>query len=222
MRGKPDYNRALFAEVAKELRDIIGNGKVINPRENFGGDCTRPESEYLALALKQVLEADFLILLPEWQESEGARREVEVGIWAGKRFMGAFQSVRSGDEPYWYFKDADVSSPKETPSVRERVLTTATALVTGDRNNSYGPPTQDFRRSADAMTAYGYRHTQLGATDPDCPTCGARPLKPYDTAIAVDCVKTSRIMWSPAKLDHWIDKAGYSGCGAECASEEAS
>jgi hypothetical protein len=119
----------------------------------------------------------------------------------------------------WMFKEVD-SVPAENLSPRAEVVTTALHLITGDRNNAYGPPTQDFRRTADAMTAYGYRHTQLPANAPDCPTCGARPLQAHDTAIAVDCVKTSRIMWTPTRADSWVDKAGYAGCGYECAVEE--
>ena len=39
---------------------------------------------------------------------------------------------------------------------RGHLLKTADSLVNGDRNNQYGPPTQDFDRTANALTAMGY------------------------------------------------------------------
>jgi hypothetical protein len=33
-------------------------------------------------------------------------------------------------------------------------------------------------------------------------------------------VKISRLMWTPAKRDSWVDIAGYAGCGFECAVNE--
>lgn len=33
-------------------------------------------------------------------------------------------------------------------------------------------------------------------------------------------VKLSRLMWTPAKRDSWVDIAGYAACGLECALHE--
>jgi Domain of unknown function (DUF6378) len=140
---------------------------------------------------------------------------VQLAIWTGKQFLEA----KAGDNACldWLFASADITDPSESASLRLQVVQKSGLLITGDRNNTYGPPHQDFRRSSDAMTAYGYRHTQLAYKEPTCPTCGAKALESHDTAILVDCIKTSRIMWSPAKEDHWVDKCGYAGCGYECA-----
>lgn len=89
-------------------------------------------------------------------------------------------------------------------TAREDLLDEAKHLVTGDRNNQYGPPTQDFQRTADALSAYGYRRP------------GGAKMLAHDISIIVDCIKTSRIIWSPEKRDHWADKAGYAACGWEC------
>lgn len=94
-------------------------------------------------------------------------------------------------------------------SPRASALNEARELICGDRNNSYGPPTQDFQRSADALNAYGYR-------GPD-----GRDLQAHDVAIMIMAVKLSRLMWTPQKRDSWVDIAGYAGCGYECAIEEA-
>jgi hypothetical protein len=99
--------------------------------------------------------------------------------------------------------------------LRAAVLTEAAGLITGDRNNQYGPPTQDFRRTADALTAMGYRRLDTDEATP-------LPLVPSDIAIMVGMVKTSRLMHSRDKRDNWVDVAGYAGCGYECAVEEAS
>jgi uncharacterized protein DUF6378/uncharacterized protein DUF4406 len=98
--------------------------------------------------------------------------------------------------------------PEESP--RASALNEARDLITGDRNNSYGPPTQDFQRSADALNAYGYR-------GPD-----GRDLAAHDVAIMVMAVKLSRLMWTPSKRDSWVDLAGYAACGYECSVTEAS
>lgn len=92
-------------------------------------------------------------------------------------------------------------------SPRADLLDDARNVITGDRNNQYGPPTQDFQRTADALTAMGYRRPN------------GEDLLPMDIAIIVAMVKISRIMWSPDKRDHWLDLAGYAACGWECAAE---
>lgn len=91
---------------------------------------------------------------------------------------------------------------------RATLLDEAKKIITGDRNNSYGPPTQDFTRTAGILTALGYR------------TEGGGPIKPHDVAIMVIAVKLSRLMWSPDKRDSWVDLAGYAACGHECVMDE--
>lgn len=95
-----------------------------------------------------------------------------------------------------------MSESKKSP--RAEMLDETRHLITGDRNNQYGPPTQDFRRTAEALTAMGYRRP------------GGKPLEPHDVAIIVSMIKISRLMWSPEKKDHWVDLAGYAACGYEC------
>jgi hypothetical protein len=99
-----------------------------------------------------------------------------------------------------------VRNAEDTP--RGSVLTEARELINGDRNNSYGPPTQDFTRTAGILNALGY-------SGPD-----GRELQGHDIAIIIASVKMSRLMWTPGKRDNWVDLAGYAGCGYECAVEE--
>lgn len=111
-------------------------------------------------------------------------------------------------EDYVLGRKGDSPKPKEeTP--RGHLLTSANNLVNGDRNNQYGPPTQDFQRTAEALNAYGFRGP------------GDRALESHDVAIIQMVLKISRLMWTPQKEDSWTDIAGYAACGYECALEEA-
>lgn len=86
------------------------------------------------------------------------------------------------------------------PSLREELLAEANALVNGDRNATYGPPTQDFERTAAMWSAY--KGVQFEA---------------HDVAAMMALLKISRLHWSPKKRDSWVDLAGYAACGFECA-----
>lgn len=96
---------------------------------------------------------------------------------------------------------------------RASVLHEAEKLTCGDRNNDYGPPTQDFQRTADLLNALGYKRIDAADTVLD--------ILPSDVAIMIAQVKVSRLMHSRGKRDSWVDLAGYAGCGYECAQEEA-
>jgi hypothetical protein len=83
---------------------------------------------------------------------------------------------------------------------RTELLREAETLVNGDRNNSYGPPTQDFDRTAIMWTAY---------------LDGRRILEAHDVAAMMILLKLSRISWDPTNRDSWVDIAGYAACGYE-------
>ena len=74
MTGVKKYNYPLFNKIAKKLRK--GGHKVINPAEFFGGKGDRSREEYMRESIKAVLEVDEVILLPEWEGSQGAVLEV--------------------------------------------------------------------------------------------------------------------------------------------------
>jgi len=207
MRSIPDFNFPAFHEVEKALREILGSEvTILNPANDFNGDPTRPVTDYMQVDLEQVLKADVIVLLPGWEASEGADRETKLAVWTGKRFMLACRQEKTGR---WTFRELD-GLPAKKSSPRADALEEAKGLITGDRNNAYGPPTQDFARTAGALNAYGYRGPN------------GRELRAHDVAIMIMAVKLSRLMWTPKKRDHWVDVAGYAGCGYECAiTEEA-
>jgi hypothetical protein len=45
---------------------------------------------------------------------------------------------------------------------------------------------------------------------------GTFTVKAHDVAALMMLLKISRLSWTPNKADHWLDIAGYAGCGWEC------
>ena len=88
---------------------------------------------------------------------------------------------------------------------RKETLDAAAAIVTKDREADYGAPENSF------TTIASFWDTYLKARKP-----GA--LQAHDVALMMSLLKTARLAENPAKTDSWIDLAGYSACGAECAT----
>lgn len=97
-------------------------------------------------------------------------------------------------------------------TIRGELLDEAKKLIEGDRNNQYGPPTQDFQRTAEILTALGFAHVNASGN--------VTGLSAYHTALIMMTLKLSRISWQPEKRDSWLDTAGYAGCGWECVASE--
>jgi hypothetical protein len=125
MRGLPDFNYPLFNEVATDLRNTMGV-KVYNPAENFDGDQSLEFSDYMYQDLVQLMSSNVVLMLPGWQDSEGARVEYQVAKSLGLdiRFHGA----------------ASATEPAE--------MTASRIVRNGERQAVYGHPADDFRRTA--------------------------------------------------------------------------
>jgi hypothetical protein len=91
-------------------------------------------------------------------------------------------------------------------NVRTELLAEAETLVNGERDNQYGDPRDDFRKTAGMWDIY------LKAVYKERST-----LLPHDVAALLCMLKISRIAWSPDKRDNWVDLAGYAACGWDCA-----
>lgn len=76
MTGIPEHNFPAFAEASERLR--AAGYLVINPAENWGGATDTTREQCMRLDIQQVLVADGLALLPGWEQSAGARCEVDV------------------------------------------------------------------------------------------------------------------------------------------------
>lgn len=88
-----------------------------------------------------------------------------------------------------------------TPPPRAAVLDEARALITGDRNKSYGSPTENFSNTAKLWNVqFGHKLSE--------------PFTAADVAQAMIHLKMARMIAGP-KRDHYVDVAGYAACGWE-------
>jgi hypothetical protein len=97
----------------------------------------------------------------------------------------------------------------ETLPPRSQALMVAADLIDGDRNVSYGTPTQNFSNIA------AYWNIQFGHLLKD----GVRFAASH-VAQANILQKMARMIAKPSP-DNWIDVAGYAGCGYECDEADA-
>jgi len=82
--------------------------------------------------------------------------------------------------------------------VEEDILLEALRLTSGDRQNQYGPPEQDFTRTAAMWSALFADKL-------------SRPFEARDVAMAMICLKLSRETHR-RKRDSAVDIAGYARC----------
>ena len=85
MTGYPDWNYPAFHE-AEDLLLQFGF-EVLNPARSFGSDTSRPRKDYMRKAYEMVLKSDVVFLLPGWEDSEGAVKEVETALELDLDFM---------------------------------------------------------------------------------------------------------------------------------------
>lgn len=190
MRGLPNFNYDTFGAVEATLNeyglpDTGGQLRVKNPATNFGGAQDREWAEYMSVDLQDVLNADVLVLLPGYENSEGAQLEIAVAKATGKRFFRAFRSIGE-----WHFEAI------ETPgSPLEGIEQEAKRLVYGDRAKTYGHPRGDFDRVAKMWSAIL-----------DCEVTAEQ------VAIMMVAFKLARLTQTPGHHDSQVDTIGYMLC----------
>lgn len=81
MTGLPEYNYPAFRTAAKILRNV--GFKVFDPSEIFDGDQTLAKEIYMREDIAAVLKASMVVTLDGWEQSSGARLEVEVAKACG-------------------------------------------------------------------------------------------------------------------------------------------
>src|SRR5690242_5233216 len=216
MRGIPEFNFPAFHAATAELR--AHGYEVFSPAEqdeNNGLDTAGMVGDNAELGpagfnLREALAADLdyvcreaeaVVVLPGWEQSSGATAEVSAAHAVGIDVMTLAEAL--GEQ-----------EPESELSPREQSLRRAIGYVCGDRNASYGPPTQDFERTAALWTALGFRIVQHEGAEP-------QPIRAHHIAQAMILLKQSRLVWQPGKADSWDDTSGYAACGHECAVEEA-
>jgi hypothetical protein len=81
MTGYPNANEITFREAAEALRAL--DYMVCNPVETSTLLGELSHSEYLRFDFERILEADFLVALPDWEESLGALSEILMAVRMG-------------------------------------------------------------------------------------------------------------------------------------------
>lgn len=73
MTGLPDNNYPAFHQAAAALR--AAGYTVLNPAENTPPNDNPDWSDWMRVAIRQMLDADALAILPGWSKSSGALAE---------------------------------------------------------------------------------------------------------------------------------------------------
>jgi len=195
MRGIPLFNFPAFHKTAAVLRGL--GHEVFNPAEcdvayddfDPATSTPRPMSEYKERDLPEVCKADAVVVLSGGEKSEGAKLEIAVARKLGKLILR--------------LNDLDLERIETRTPLQE-----ADDLIHGSRNASYGPPNQDFQRTADMWTGL----LQYKLKD------GER-IRAQDVSWMMMLLKASRAQHSD-KRDNSVDAAGYASLAWRCAEEE--
>ena len=190
-------------------------------------NCTFPRTmdfnKTVRRCLEAVLRCDEIVLLPGWERSSGAVAELTLAMWLNKRVRHVL--IDEADQVqfvcFWkgleslamdlcdeYLPESDeLGNPidvDEEDETADNILEEALNITRGSRNASYGPPDQDFRRTAGMWSALFASKLRDGVT-----------FEPRDVALAMILLKTSRETHQ-RKRDNWVDIAGYARCGSLC------
>lgn len=148
MRGRPLFNFLAF-DAARDMLRSKGFS-VISPadldRASGFDPSTLPSdhdwndidsvgfslSDAIDRDIRALRRCDAIYMLPEWENSKGARAEKALAEWMGL--------------DVYYQVGVEISTPLKDEDVLEEAL----RITKGDRNAQYGPPDQDFQRT-DAM-----------------------------------------------------------------------
>lgn len=148
-------------------------------------------------------EVDFGYLLPKGQIHEGLHERSIAPSIDGYDFNGtnnhSFNYIRAES-----MRHADPAHPDnltEVP-VRAAILREAETLITGDRNKTYGSPTENFANTAALW------NVQIGHKLKE-------PITAAEVAQLMTQLKLARMIAQP-KRDNYLDAVGYLACGAEC------
>ena len=88
---------------------------------------------------------------------------------------------------------------------RDDIIAEVAKCVSSERNAAYGEPADNFRAIADFWNVY---LSSRGAVL-------VQPLNAADVATMMSLLKIARIATGEAKLDNYVDLAGYAVCGGE-------
>lgn len=154
MRGLPELNHAAFVDAAERLRKH-GQYDVVSPVEYDGmpwydqDDVAAPPLDVQMWDLEQASTCDMIILLPGWEDSEGATAEVAAALWnkvpcytyhergVDQYMLKVVQPTINWEAPAVYPKDPTVGRRPSPPSppvlpdadTKQKTFTFATTAV---------------------------------------------------------------------------------------------
>ena len=203
MTGLADFNFPAFHAAAAALR--AAGWDVVNPAENFGGRTDLPRETYLRADIVLLVECDAIAMLPGWRKSRGARLEYVIAHELGLGLLHSMDCPLLAPPPRPLFAFEDDSS--RTANHRS-ILSEAARLTSGQRQEDYGHPSDDFWRTALMWTAIldGKLRDDAEIEAADVPLC----------MIAVKLARQSHCH----KRDNLVDIAGYAQTAAMVAGEE--
>lgn len=182
MRGYPNYNFPAFhnAEKVLELDYNVLSPARADELDGFDASKTHEFTQadmmvFIRRDFEMIARADAIAVLPGWEKSTGATAEVALAKWKGIPVY-RFPSMQTLEE--------------------EDILEEALRITRGDRQAQYGPPDQDFQRTADMWSALK-----------------GVPFTKQEVAMFMVLLKCSRQMHQK-KRDNWVDIAGYARCGS--------
>lgn len=139
MRGLPQFNFPAFDHAAARLRSegwVIFNPAERDREEGFNpenGDGLRTHEHYMRHDIAAILKCDYIILLPGWKNSVGARQEYQVGKMIGCKFL---------------------TYPELQPLEDEPVLAEAARITSAERQKTYGHPADNMKHIARLWRAH--------------------------------------------------------------------
>lgn len=86
MSGLPNFNREAFFDVAASLLEA-GVSEVFSPAEL--SDEGRTWEDLMRICIGRLVKCDVLVVLPGWENSRGARLEMEIAEALGLRVVHA-------------------------------------------------------------------------------------------------------------------------------------
>lgn len=183
MRGLPLYNHPTFHMVEGIL--VAHGHTVANPARrdvSVGFDPAGPLDGFdlpaaMAWCFARIVEFDGVVFLPGWRDSEGATLEYAVAVTVGRELWE------------WVPEAPGAMLPLRA----EPILAEAQRLVSGARQEAYGPPVEDFARTARLWSAY---------------LDGRDVVTAADVGLMMVLLKVSREAYRPGR-DNRVDIAGY-------------
>jgi hypothetical protein len=188
MTGHPQFNYLEFQRQAKIWRDR--GYEIESPAESFNGETGLPREIYINNGLNLIEKSDGVLCMKGWENSPGARLEVQYARETGKPCYDAEMII-----PTWFPLDpGSEEALVPLPYGGLRIEDEARAIVSSDRNSQYGEPESNFDRIAKVWS--GILNTEVA---------------PEHVTLCLAGLKLVREATNP-KRDNRVDTIGYMIC----------